>query len=191
MTFVEETSNQDAAIRELQEKKRKDFEEQIKKRNQAAKNHKPKNLEIPADQDNQLPIPPVGMLNSILLNIINDNFPPIKDFKNIDPKVFERQPVPLTKIIEAVIKQIDAQFKINKQELKDEERAMFMNQIFGCIRELSLYKFIELINNTEQGILVKIAPKALQYVNSINYFTLPHQLREQYGIFTTLINNGL
>lgn len=190
MTFVQEQENrEDKAIRELQEKKRKDLEDQIKKRGQAVKNHKVDNLEIPATQEFRLPDPPTAMITAILVAIINGNYPPITDHKNIDPKQFDREPSPLTKAIQLVMDQIEKQHTASKKPLTDEDRTLFMNQIFASIRELKLYGFIEFINNTEQGILVKIAPKALQYINSINYFTMPNQLREQYGIYTTLIPN--
>lgn len=189
MTFVQEQQKEDDAIRELQERKRKDLEDQIKKRGQAVKNHKVENLQIPATQEFRLPDPPSAMITAILVAIINGNYPPITDHKNVDPKFFDRQPTPLNKSIQLVMDQIQKQHKANNQDLTDQDRTLFMNQIFACIRELKLYGFIEFINNTEEGVLVKVAPKALQYINSINYFTLPNQLREQYGIYTTLIPN--
>lgn len=192
MTFVQsdekekQRQKEEEAIQAIQEKKRKDLEDQIKKRSQDAKNHKPvQNLEIPAQQA-QMPVPPIDFINNLLFIIASKNYPTLENIKDIDPKMLDITPAALNEVVNLITKGVEEQYKIEGKEFNDIEQTRFANRIFGTIRELEIFTFITLINNTEQGIQVKINPKALAYINAIGYLVPPQDFRQQYAVYHSL-----
>jgi hypothetical protein len=193
-SFVKEvdTKKEDEELKRLQEQKLKKIEEDNRIRAQQVKKHKPvENVNIPVDENakNQSALMiKVSMINNILITIATKNYPAIEDVSNIDPKFLDAIDVPLADIVNLITKTIQIEFEAAKRSFGETEQKYYANEIFLCLRELNLFGFITTIDNTEQGIKVKINPKSLSYLNAIAYLVPQNDYRNQYALYHTLWN---
>jgi hypothetical protein len=183
-SFVKEvdTKKEDEELKRLQEQKIKKIEEDNRIRAQQVKKHKPvENVNIPVDENakNQ---------SALMIKVSNKNYPAIEDISNIDPKFLDAIEVPLSDIVNLITKTIQIEFEAAKRSFGETEQKYYANEIFLCLRELNLFGFITTIDNTEQGIKVKINPKSLSYLNAIAYLVPQNDYRNQYALYHTLWN---
>lgn len=189
---VDKKQREDEELKRLQEQKLKKIEEDNRIRAQQVKKHKPvENVNIPVDENakNQSALMiKVSMINNILITIATKNYPPLENMTDIDPKLLDATEVPLSDVINLITKTIQNEFETAKRPFGEVEQKYYANEIFLCLRELNLFGFINTIDNTEQGIKVKINPKSLSYLNAIAYLVPQNDYRNQYALYHTLWN---
>lgn len=197
MTFVKEEKknkeqeNDDEVIKKLQEEKRKKIEEDAAYRQaQNAKKHKPQNnvQNFPIEEESKKrPIPPMGILNNMLLLIENQSLPlSLEDAKDINIKTLDITPAPLKNIIQVLFESLSEQIKAQGKPFGEKEQQLYSLEFLSCIRELKAFGYIKIADGEQ--LLVSITTKGMVYLNSIRYLIDSSQVVQQYQVYLSLVH---